>query len=109
MSQTISRCRVCDTQTSQIDTNSVTVQKHIQNQARAYSSVYTMNIAAMNNSINNTNVGIKHGSYERYLLKKKGQVLSNVSRKVASLPIKGNKTNATSLSSMMTQCINQNC
>ena len=53
----------------------VMIQKQIQKQVRQSSGLYTMNFSALNSTINNENEGKKHDSYQRYLNKKKGQVL----------------------------------
>ena len=53
----------------------VMIQKKIQKQVRQSSGIYTMNFATLNSTINNDNEGKKHDSYQRYLNKKKGQVL----------------------------------
>ena len=67
----MSSCNTCDSQTSIVETNKDTTQKTILKQNKVHQSLYIQNIAALNNTINNTNEGQKYGSYERYLLKKK--------------------------------------
>ena len=49
-------------------TNLTTViQKQINNEVRRPSSMYTLRLNTCSRTINNTNVGNKHGSYERVL------------------------------------------
>ena len=47
------------------------IQKTILKQNEVGQSLYIQNIASLNNTINGKNEGIKHDSYQRYLLKKK--------------------------------------
>ena len=54
--------------------NESMIQKRIQKQVSQQASLYTMNFAALNSTINNQNEGIKFDSYQRYLNKKKGRV-----------------------------------
>tara|TARA_B100001063_G_scaffold247112_1_gene290288 strand:+ start:3359 stop:3739 length:381 start_codon:yes stop_codon:yes gene_type:complete len=77
------------------------VQKTILRQNRVPSSLYIQNIAALNHSIQTSNEGIKHGSYDRYLLKKKGILYSKQGTNAATTPLKGNKTQSFSLTSKM--------
>ena len=62
----------------------VMIQKKIQKQVRQSSGLYTMNFATLNSTINNENEGKKHDSYQRYLNKKKGQVLMSSSVKFST-------------------------
>ena len=77
------------------------VQKTILRQNRVPGSLYIQNIAALNHSIQTSNEGVKHGSYDRYLLKKKGILYSKQGTKQATTPLKGNKTQGFSLTSKM--------
>lgn len=77
------------------------VQKTILRQNRVPGSLYIQNIAALNHSIQTSNEGVKHGSYDRYLLKKKGILYSKQGTKQATTPLKGNKTQSFSLTSQM--------
>lgn len=81
------------------------LQKRIQNQSRVHSSLYTMNISSLNNKINKNNEGIKHSSYERYLLRKKGNILSSQNKKISTTPVSGNKTQSLPISSY----VSDNC
>jgi hypothetical protein len=93
--------KVCcpDGQESLIAVHEIHTQKSILNQNRVHQSLYLQNIASLNNTINNTNEGIKYDSYQRYLLKKKGQLYSKQGSVVASTPSYGNKTKSFSLTS----------
>lgn len=91
-------CQKCANQESIITTNETKVQKNILYQSHVHSSLYTMNISTLNNTINNNNEGIKYNSYDRYLNKKKGKVFSKQGQKVEQ-PKQGNKTKSFSLSS----------
>ena len=77
------------------------VQKTILRQNRVHGSLYIQNIAALNHSIQKSNEGVKHGSYHRYLLKKKGILYSKQGTNAATSPLKGNKTQSFSLTSQM--------
>ncbi len=94
----MSGCKVCENNTNLINTNQNKVQKEILRQKGVHSSQYIQNIASLNNTINNSNVGQKLNSYDRYLLKKKGNVLSQQGKKTSSA-VKGNKTKSLHLSS----------
>ena len=59
----MSSCNTCDSQTSIVETNKDTTQKTILKQNKVHQSLYIQNIAALNNTINNTNEGQKYGSY----------------------------------------------
>jgi len=74
-------------------------QKEILKQTGVSQSQYLQNIAALNSHINNNNEGIKNASYERYLNRKKGKVISNQGNTIASEPSFGNKTQSIPLSS----------
>jgi hypothetical protein len=78
------------------------IQKNILNQTGVSQSQYLQNIAALHSHIDNTNEGIKNASYERYLNRKKGKVISNQGKTVASEPSIGNKTQSVSLTSKVT-------
>ncbi len=93
----MSSCNTCDSQTSIVNTNKESVQKTILNQNRVHQSLYIQNVASLNNTINNQNEGKKYDSYQRYLLKKKGKVLTQHGKKVASTPVYGNKTKSMSV------------
>ena len=112
--------------------NIIQQQKHMQKVVRTYSSNYTMNLAALyvNNNINSSNVirgnrnasdrlvahgngknagiDVKHGSYDRYLARKKSGYLKSDAND-AILPNYGNfiKTKKFGLVNSRT-CIN-NC
>ena len=106
----MSYCRTCDNQSSIIDTQSTITQKIIQKQVRVHSSLYTMNFATMNNTINNDNEGKKFDSYQRYLMKKKGKVFSKQGSIVSSSPSYGNKTQSYNISAKVnTNCDALNC
>ena len=81
-------------------------QKNIQNQSRVSSSLYTMNISALNRTVNTTNEGVKHGSYERYLNAKKGKLMSKLVKNTNTSvnPISGNKTKPFTLTSYNKNC-----
>lgn len=64
-------CRTCDTQSSIISTNQEKVQKQIQKQVGVHSSMYTMSKGLLNSTINTSNEGVKHDSYQRRLNKLK--------------------------------------
>ena len=100
----MSSCKVCQDSTSLITINQNKVQKEILRQKGVHSSQYMQNIASLNNTINNTNVGRKLNSYDRYLLKKKGNVLSQQGKKISNA-VKGNKTKSLQVSSYF----NNNC
>ena len=53
-------CQKCANQESIITTNETKVQKNILYQSHVHSSLYTMNISTLNNTINNNNEGIKY-------------------------------------------------
>jgi hypothetical protein len=73
-------------------------QKKILKQVGVSQSQYMQNIASLHSNVNNTNEGAKNSSYERYLNRKKGKVLSNQG-KTTSEPIYGNKSQSVSLTS----------
>ena len=58
----------------------------------------------LNRTINNNNEGVKHNSYDRYLLNKKGKMASKLSTITSPIPIKGNKTRAFTISSYNNNC-----
>ena len=82
------------------------IQKTILHQNRVPGSLYIQNIAALNHSIQTSNEGVKHGSYDRYLRKKKGILYSKQGANPAITPLKGNKTQSFSLTTQMnlTKC-----
>ncbi len=79
------------------------LQKKILNQSRISQSLYIQNIASLNNTINNNNEGKKHDSYARYLMKKKGCILSN--KKDYGVTLKGNKSSNQVISNYSKKCI----
>ena len=97
------QCLKCGTQKSIKETENEKTQRAILKQSMVMSSLYTMNIASMNTSINTSNEGNKHDSYERYLMKKKGNVLSQQS-KIIDTSAKGNKTKSYALGSLWNFC-----
>ena len=98
-----SYCRTCYSQTSIIQTKQNSVQKKIQNQVYVPQSLYSSTKSSLNSYINNTNEGNKHSNYERYLLKKKGKVVSQHGKKV-DVALQGNKTKSLSLTSYNKNC-----
>ncbi len=86
--------------------NPTTIQKQIQNQARVHSSLYTMEFSTLHNSINNSNEGKKHSSYDRRLRSLKQSVLKNnktcINTSVS--PLYGNKKQPYLLSSLFKTC-----
>lgn len=85
-------------------------QKRILKQTGVSQSQYLQNIASLHSSVNESNEGIKNNSYERYLNRKKGKVLSNQGKNVASEPAMGNKTQSVSLTSKNTSdCSSKLC
>ena len=84
-------------------------QKEILKQTGVSVSILT-NIAALHSHIDNTNEGIKNASYERYLNRKKGKVISNQGKTTTSAPSFGNKTQSVSLTSKNTSdCSSKMC
>ena len=79
-------------------------QKNILKQNKVGQSLYIQTVASLNNTINNENEGKKYDSYQRYLMKKKGKVLSKQSTIVATKAKYGNKTNSIGLSSKANSC-----
>ena len=75
------------------------IQKEIMKQKGVSSSQYQEHKSSFNNIIERTNEGVKHGSYQRYIDKKKGKVLSNQGKMVAATPKIGNKTKSVPLTS----------
>ena len=63
-----------------------------------------MNYASLNSSINTTNEGAKHGSYQRRLNRLKGKVMKGNSTTVASTPKRGNKVKSYKPSSKYDNC-----
>ena len=100
----MSSCNRCNNQSSIISTDAVSVQKNIQKQVSVASSQYTMNFSTLNRHINNNNVGVKNGSYDRYLQNKKGKQLSNLSSTVGTTPKFGNKIKAYTISAYNKDC-----
>ena len=86
--------------------NPTTIQKQIQNQARVHSSLYTMEFSTLHNSINNSNEGKKHSSYDRRLRSLKQSVLKNNKTCVNSsvTPLHGNKKQPYLISSLFKTC-----
>ena len=73
-------------------------QKEIQNQTSVHQSQYLDNVTMLNNTINNTNEGVKYSSYQRYLNKRKGNIITNQGSLIET-PVIGNKSRSFSLSS----------
>lgn len=111
--------------------NVVQRQKQMQKVVRTYSSNYTMNLASLyvnNNNINSSNVirgnrnasdrllahgkgknagiDVKHGSYDRYLARKKSGFLKTDANDNSLVPNYGNKTKKFGLVNS-TSCVNQ--
>lgn len=85
-------------------------QKRILKQTGVSQSQYLQNIAALHSTINETNEGVKNNSYERYLNRKKGKILSNQGKTIASEPSYGNKTQSVTLTSKNTSdCSSKLC
>lgn len=99
-----SSCKTCDNQDSIVNTMSETVQKKIQKQTNVHQSLYLLNKSSLNNTINNNNEGKKYNSYDRYLLKKKGKVLSQHGKVISTNPKQGNKTKSLSITSLNKNC-----
>lgn len=86
------------------------IQKKILKQTGVSQSQYIQNITALNSHIDNTNEGVKNANYERYLNRKKGKVISNQGKIIASEPSFGNKTSSLSLTSKnITNCSSKLC
>jgi hypothetical protein len=98
-----SNCRKCAIQNSIVQTNQNSVQKKLQNQVLVPQSLYSSTKSCLNTYVNNNNEGKKHNSYERYLLKKKGKVISQQGKKI-DVPSHGNKTKSLSLTSHNKNC-----
>lgn len=96
-------CRTCDSQYSITQTNQNSIQKQIQNQVHVSQSLYSSTKSSLNSYINNSNEGKKHDSYERYLLKKKGKVVSQYGKKI-DVPLHGNKSQSLGLTSYNNNC-----
>tara|TARA_A100001011_G_scaffold131040_1_gene138103 strand:- start:4703 stop:4975 length:273 start_codon:yes stop_codon:yes gene_type:complete len=77
-------------------------QKIIMKQTGVSQSQYLQNIASLHSHIDTTNEGIKNASYERYLNRKKGKVLSNQGKTIAQTALSGNKTQSLSLTNKNT-------
>lgn len=69
------------------------VQKKIWNVCRVQSSLYTMNLSAQTVNHNKQDVGVgkKHGSYDRYLARKKAPHLYSTDPFFGETPKQGNK------------------
>lgn len=80
------------------------VQKIIQNQVRVHSSLYTMQLSALNNTVNNDNVGAKHGSYERRLQKLKYNTMLKSRSETEKSASTGNKTKSHNITSYIDSC-----
>ena len=100
-------CKTCvgNMNDSIINVKKEQIQKSILHQSKVSQSLYIQNISSLNNTINIKNEGVKHDSYQRYLLKKKGKVFTNQANKISNTPISGNKTQSFSL----TRKVNSNC
>lgn len=72
------------------------LQKIIQHQVGVKASLYTNELGASNSKINNTNVGVKHDSYQRRLneLKRKKRINLYSKQQTTPEPLIGNKTEA---------------
>jgi hypothetical protein len=46
------------------------------------SSLYLLRLQLCNNTVNNKNSGIKHNSYQRYLMKLRGKTGCNINKKI---------------------------
>ena len=79
------------------------LQKKIMKQSNVSQSLYIQNIASLSNKINSSNEGVKHDSYQRFLMKKKGKVFSNQSM-IERVPLYGNKTKSLNLTSKIINC-----
>ena len=51
-------------------------QKRIDNRVRVSSSLYTLHLSALNNKVNNENIGAKHNSYHRRLQNLKNKTIT---------------------------------
>ena len=91
-----SHCRLSTTPLQSITRET---QKKILKQVGVSQSQYMQNITSLHSHIENTNEGVKNSSYERYLNRKKGKVLSNQDNKISDDPIYGNKTQSIPLTS----------
>lgn len=72
-------------------------QRRIMKQSMTYSSTYTQQRAALDSTINTTNAGAKHDSYQRYLNKKKrNNMVRTLNDNIANTgsPKQGNKIQA---------------
>ena len=72
-------------------------QRRIMKQSMTYSSTYTQQRASLESNVNNTNVGVKHDSYQRYLNKKKrNNMVRTLNDNIANTasPKQGNKIQA---------------
>tara|TARA_B100001287_G_C22608580_1_gene493997 strand:+ start:119 stop:427 length:309 start_codon:yes stop_codon:yes gene_type:complete len=100
----MSSCKTCDTQGSIIETQSEITQRKMQNQVRVHSSLYTMQLGALNNRVNNENVGVKHGSYERRLQKLKYKTMIQSKQESTETPKYGNKDKSYNITSYVNTC-----
>jgi hypothetical protein len=98
-------CKTCgDPLTPLVTLHELQTQKNILKQNKVGQSLYIQTIASLNNTINNDNEGKKYDSYQRYLMKKKGKVLSKQGAQVATKAKYGNKTKSIGLSSKANSC-----
>tara|TARA_Y100000992_G_C21233853_1_gene476897 strand:+ start:114 stop:443 length:330 start_codon:yes stop_codon:yes gene_type:complete len=98
-------CKTCGDQvTSLVTLHESQTQKNILKQNKVGQSLYIQTVASLNNTINNENEGKKYDSYQRYLMKKKGKVLSKQGAQVATKAKYGNKTKSIGLSSKANSC-----
>lgn len=100
----MSSCKTCDTQSSITETQSEITQRKMQNQVRVHSSLYTMQLGALNNRVNNENVGVKHGSYERRLQKLKYKTMMQSKQESTKTPTNGNKGKSYNITSYVNTC-----
>ena len=88
-------CNSCGTEPTNNINKEKSVQKKIWNECRVQSSLYTMNLSAqtVNNNNNKQDVGVgkKHGSYDRYLARKKAPHLYSTDPFFGETPKQGNK------------------
>ena len=100
-----SSCKTCgDDVSSLVALREVQTQKDILNQNKVGQSLYIQNVASLTNYVNTSNEGVKHDSYQRYLLKKKGKLFTNQENSVSSTPKYGNKRQSFSLTSKQNNC-----
>ena len=89
----IKTCNLCDTEPINVINKEESVQKKIWNVCRVPSSLYTMNLSAQTVNHNKQDIGVgkKHGSYDRYLARKKAPHLYSTDPYFGEIPKQGNK------------------